>query len=398
MFRIVCLIAAVIFLPSVGLVAQQPHVERVTLDEAKARAGAAKAADLARLSIDAARYHRQAVQADYFPKIDSTFANLHFNKFMGQSIELARRTAELPLLRKDETIAVVNVTQPVTPLFKVNQAVTIARADEAIARAKVGQLAAQVAAKVERTYFALLIAQRQQTLAEIKTQMMDRPVLIEVGKELLTARSQVVELTENLNALIGLDPHTELELIAPEPVVETVSEQEATQQALANSSEIVEAEQTVVKARAATNLSKLEYVPDVAVIGGYSYQTAIPLLPRDFTFIGVIATLNIFDFGKREKTASERKTQLEMAQANVDLVRAKVAASAQKAFLDLQRTRKIRDLTRQLANVYQVTPVSYQDPGLKAKADRAKAEEDMFQAELDYRLAYSQLKQVIEGR
>jgi hypothetical protein len=106
-------------------------------------------------------------------------------------------------------------------------------------------------------------------------------------------------------------------------------------------------------------------------------------LPKDFTYIGVIASLNIFDFGKREKTISERETQLSMAEANVSLVKAKVATNAQKAFLDLERTRTIRDLTRRL-----VTEVTYD----------AGAEAEMFQAELDYRSAYLHLRQVIEGR
>jgi outer membrane protein TolC len=392
-----CLVTGVLLL-SGGLAAQQGRVQRITLNEAKAKAGALKAADLAQLSIDAAKYHRQAAQADYFPKIDATFANLHFNKFLGQTVQLFRRSADLPLFQKDQTIVAFTLTQPVTPVFKIKQAVDIARADEAIAKAKAAQSIAQLETKVERIYFALLIAQRKQTLAEISMQMTERPVLLEVSRELVTARSEVDELTQSLNALVGFELNTELELTAPEPVVETISEREATQQALANSPEIVEAEQTVLKARAATNLSKLDYVPDVAVVGGYAYQTAIPLLPRDFTYIGVIASLNIFDFGKREKIAKARKTELEMAEVGVDLVKAKVAASAQKAFLDLRRTRKIRDLTRQLATVYQVTPVSYQDLGLRAKADRAQAEEDMFQAELDYRVAYAQLQQIIEGR
>jgi len=360
-----------------GLAQQQPHVRRITLDEVKSGAGAAKATDLAKLSVDAARYHREAAQADYFPKIDATFGNFHFNKFMGERIELARRTAELPLVAKDQTFAFFTVTQPVTPLFKVHQAVDIARADEAIAKAKAGALVAQASNNVERLYFDLLIAQRQQTVA---------------------AKAQVVELTQALNALLGFGPETELELAPPEPVLETISEQDATQQALANSAEVVEAEQTVAKARAARNLSKLEYVPDVAVLGGYTYQTAIPALPKDFTFVGVMATFNIFDFGKREKLIKERQTQLGMAEANVDLVKAKVAASARKAFLDLQRARKIRDLTRQLATVYEVRTVSYDEAALNNKPDRAQAEVDMFQAELDYRLAYSELRQVMEGR
>jgi outer membrane protein TolC len=387
-----------IALSNSNLLAQQLRVQRITLNEAKANASGATAVNLGQLSIDAAKYHRQAVQADYFPKIDATFANLHFNKFMGQTFQLFRRTAGIPLVGKDQTTVAVTLTQPVTPIFKVKQAVDIARADEVIARSKAAQAVAQVQAQVERAYFALLIAQRKQTLAEIRMETAERPLLVEVSKQLVTARTEAGELTKSLNALMGFDPETELELVAPDPVVQTISVHEATQQALANSPEIVEAEQNVAKARAARNLSKLDYVPEVAVVGGYVYQSAIPPLPLDFSYVGVMATLNLFDFGKREKTGKERKTQLEMAEAAVDLVKAKVAATVQKAFLDFERTRKIRDLTRQVAAAYSVTPVSYQEVALKAKADRAQAEEEMFEAELDYRLASAQLQQMIEGR
>jgi outer membrane protein TolC len=98
---------------------------------------------------------------------------------------------------------------------------------------------------------------------------------------------------------------------------------------------VVEAQETLVKARAASRWSKLDYVPDVAGLWGYSYQTVIPARPRDFSFVGFMATWNVFDFGKRERTMSERSTQMKMAEANLALVRAKVAASTQKASLDV---------------------------------------------------------------
>jgi outer membrane protein TolC len=163
-----------------------------------------------------------------------------------------------------------------------------------------------------------------------------------------------------------------------------------TQQAIASNVEVVEAEQAVVKARAAAKLSKLEYVPDVAVIGAYSYQTAIPLLPRDFSFIGVVATYNLFDFGKRENIVSEHKTQLSMAEANLELVKAKVAATVQKSFLDLDHVRQIRDLTRQIAVMYHSSS--------EAKISLAETEANMYQAEFDYRVAFAQLKHAIDGR
>src|SRR5262245_450732 len=201
-----CLTTVSVLLLSSRVCAQQPRVQRITLSEAKARAGSGQAADLAQLSIDAAKYHRQAVQADYFPKIDAGFANLHFNKFMGQTIQLVRRSIGVPLLTKDQTDVYVNLTQPVTPVFKVKQAVNIARDDEVIARAKASQAIAQVETKVEQIYFALLIAQRKQTLAEIKVQMTERHALVQSGKDLATAESEVAELTQSLNAFVGFEP------------------------------------------------------------------------------------------------------------------------------------------------------------------------------------------------
>ena len=223
--------------------------------------------------------------------------------------------------------------------------------------------------------------------------MEHKTALLEASKELATVNNEVTELTHSLNALIGFAPDTKLVLLPPEPVTETVSLPQATQQAVANSPEVIEAKETVVKAKAASRLAKLEYVPAVTVVGGYinQPQPVLPLLPQDFSFIGFTATFTIFDFGKREKTVSERNTQVSMAEANVALVQAKVAAGVQKAFMDLERTRKIRDLTRQLA-------VSYQEISLNNTTAQARAEAEMFQAEMDYRSAYTELKRLIDGR
>jgi hypothetical protein len=144
-----------------------------------------------------------------------------------------------------------------------------------------------------------------------------------------------------------------------------------------NSPDVVEAEQTLVKAKAAARLSKLDYVPSVGVVGGYLNQTQppLPLLPNDFSFIGFTGTLNIFDFGKREKTISERNAQVGLAEANVALVKSKVAANVQKTFLDLQRTQKIRELARRLAATYQ--EASLENTSARAAAEAAPSTDAM---------------------
>lgn len=187
---------------------------------------------------------------------------------------------------------------------------------------------------------------------------------------------------------------TELELVPPAPPrFEDISLREATDKALTANAEVVEAEQNVVKARAATALSKLEYVPDVAVLGLYTYNdNAVPLLPRDFSAIGVMASFNLFDFGKREHAVKERKTQLEMAELAVQLTKAKVAASVKNSYFELERSRQLSELHRQLASTIQMRRTSSREDDSDFTAARTKTEAAMFEADLEYRQALSKLK------
>ncbi len=126
---------------------------RISLDEAQQQAAAANNPlfRLATLGVEVAKQHRLGVQSDFFPKISSTFANLHFNKFMGFVVEVhnpfanTTGTVAVPLVTKNETMTAATMTQPVTPLFKLHQVLMIARADERLAKAKAGQPATEVA-------------------------------------------------------------------------------------------------------------------------------------------------------------------------------------------------------------------------------------------------------------
>jgi outer membrane protein TolC len=404
---------------------------RITLDEAQARAISIQAVVLTAAGVDAAHFHHKALQSEYFPKVSAYLVNIHYNKFMGETVQLfARRpliptfSRNVPLFDKDQTFVGPTVTQPLTPIFKIHEAVRIAKADERIAEAKAYAASAQLTADVERAYFDLLIAQRRQTEAGANVEIAERrlqiasaaalPVggavereteLLEAQKALLAASDKVTELTRSLADLIGLPETARLELAPPPPVVIEADfspqpPQKTLQAApsqkprpvIAIDPEIVEAEEGVVKAKAARRLAKLEYLPDAAITGGYMFQTGVPLLPDDFSWIGVIATWTIFDFGKRERTIKERDAQVTMARANLELVRAKATAGAQKTVMDVDRTRRILELTRKVVSMQRAMAPRDQDAGPEAKAVLANVEAEMFQAELDYRMARAQLK------
>jgi outer membrane protein TolC len=392
----------------------------ITLEEAQMKAAAAGNNPMVRLGelqVEVAKQTRLGTMSTFFPQIGSTFSNFHFNKFMGQELQVTgplgnARSFGLPLAGKDQTLFAVTATQPITPLFQLRELYKINLADERIARAKAGMPVSETATKVEKAYYELLVAQRQLALAKVKaTEIGDKwlvasnsaiPVgpashdeeLIEASNTLAIAATRVKELTASLDDLLGWQPDTKLELVPPDPRFEEISLRDATEKALAANPEVVEAEQNVAKAQAAVTLQKLAYVPVVAAMGGYAYNSnTIPLLPRDFSFVGIVATYNLFDFGKREHTIKGANAQAEMAGIALQLTKAKVAASVKSSHFELERSRQLSELTRRLNSAIQLQKASYEDNNAEiTAAKKAKVEAEMFQADLAYREALAKLK------
>jgi outer membrane protein TolC len=402
-------------------------VRRITLEEAQEAAATASnpLVRLGQLSVEAAKEHRLGVQGLYFPNVGTQFANLHLNKETGQVLSVQRPLPGMPpveiavnIFAKNQTIFNVAAVQPVTPLFSVYQLVKIARADENIAKAKAGLPVAEVAAKVEKNYFDLLVAQRELTSAEADSKKIQTkwlmasnsgtPItspeqeteMLGAEKAVMLSTSKVRELTASLDGLVGLPDGTTLELVAPAPLVEDTSLIEATEKATSANPEVIEAEQTAVKAHAGLTLTKLQYVPTVAITGGYANQNAIStlVLPKDFSYIGVIATYTIFDGFKREHGVKELKAQSEMADLGVELTKAKVAAGVKSSYFELDRSRQLYQLARRMVSSAGVVNANYKSDDPEAESAQAKMEAEMFRAELEYRQAYAKLKVLVGSK
>jgi outer membrane protein TolC len=389
---------------------------RITLEEAQQIAGQATniAARLGQLGVDAAREHRLAAAADYFPKTGLTFSNLHFNKFMGEQITIVRpllgvtNVVGVPLVGQDQTLLAVNVIQPVTPLLKVRQAVKLARADENIARAKAGLPVTELARTLEKNYFDLLIAQKQLELAEARVRSARAGRLVsgitpvalnlEHSEAETTAvnewreyADQVKALTASLNERLGWPIDTQLALEAPAPLVERISLQQAVDAALSANPTVIEAEQTVHKAQAGVKLAKLDYIPDIAVFGGYAHQSdVVPLLPDDFSYIGILGSYNIFDFGKREHSKRERSAQMKMAETALELTKLKVASAVRTSYLELERSRTRSEVARRETATHVLA--SRRDTGdVDITTSQLRNSLEMLQLEYRHRHAYGEL-------
>jgi outer membrane protein len=407
---------------------------RITLEEVKRAADPPAVANplarLGQLQIEAAKQHRLGVQADYFPKFGAEFGNLHYTEFMGQFLTVRRRllaniagiqggAVAVPILGQNQTFAALTFTQPLTPLFTVYQAVKIARADERIAIAKAGTPAARNARKseLEETYFKLLIAQRRLIGAELKLRNSEGKTvyasnaiemprdpspeveLAEARKALGAGAAEVKKLTASLNLAMGWPEDTELELAVPEPLAENISLEEVADKSAAANLDIIEAQETVVKARAAHAISKLEYVPTVAAVSGYLFQNVIPAVPSNFGYGGAIASYTLFDFGKREHAVKEAHAQAEMAELGLQLTKAKVAADVKKSYYELEQSRQLSRMAQKMgSSVAVLMNVSSAPENLDVRAARAEVETQMLEADLAHRQAFARLNGLMGAR
>lgn len=394
---------------------EAPLARRLTLEEAKQLALADnKSLALARLSIQEKRQIKAAAWKDYFPKILANVTYLHFNDNLGSVLTIPSRGGGLippgglafntSVFRQDSTFVTPFVAQPLTKLLAVNAAVQIARADEIAAHAQLDKGTRDLLSGVAQAYYALLGAQRIETAVALQVQMLEEQVkatplptlrigLLEAHQGLVQVRGQMRELTDQLNNLLELSPCTRLELVEPIPAEPPVHcADDAAQAALAHNPEVRAAQQDIAKARAALQVARMDYVPDVLLFGGYQNQSAVPAIQPNISFLGVTANYTFWDWGKRRNITNQRKTDIALAQQNVQVVMDKAQLEARKAYNGFEQAREAYQLAGAMVQARKEAEKAALGPAaLQAKADTARAELDYMKAEITYRIAHAQL-------
>ncbi len=394
-----------------ALVAKAAPPCRLSLDEARTRAlGNSKALQLALLVVEEKEHERRSVQAAYAPKVGALALYAHFDKFLGTVLTgPLGNTRSVPVLNQDQRFAAVHVTQPLTPLFKIRQAVRIARADEQIAQIHVEKARRELAAGVEQLYFGLLAAQRIQAqtlfayeaankLAQAAGTVEARLGALQALQGVQAAGKEVAGVGEQLNSLLDLPLCTPLELAEPGPLPAPVTcADETIALALGASPDIREAQQNIEKAEAGVRLGKLAYVPDVAVVGFSAAQDAVPAIQNGFSGVSVVGTVTLFEGGKRRQVVLQRKTLLALAQQNLRVAEDKVRLEAQKTYREFVAAGEASVLARDVLGLRREAAKAAQGPAAQKAAveELIKAEIEAVKAELGQRQAYAQLLRVI---
>jgi outer membrane protein TolC len=394
-----------------------PATMRLTLDEAKQRAlSNSKVLALATMNAQSKDYATRATRADYFPKVIGSVVYFNFDSPLGTVITTQGRprlgipstTIAANVLNQNSSLSTLSVAQPITALLKVRQGVQIARADEQIAHAQREKATRAIANGAEQLYWGLLAARRIQGGAQLavkgaegaaKSNALEaRTALVEARQGLQAADDQVTDVEGQLNSLLDLPLCTKLELVEPVlPVLPVHCADEAISAAIASSPEVAEAEQNVAKARAAVKAAKVDYLPNVNVIGGYANQTAADYIQPNIGYVGVQGSYTFFEWGKRKNTIREREMMVAMALAKVSQTQDEVRDNAQKEFREVEQANAALKNATDLLELRKEAVKTASTPTAALAAAKAQmlAEIDLVKADLTYRLAIANLGSLV---
>ena len=398
--------------------------------------------NIKKLQIEEKRQKISEDKAKFLPVI-ILGANYQYNSNLpgltltrGQFGELPLGTISIPLPSVDEVIrmgnhniynAGVTLYQPVSQMGKINAGVNVSRTDMQITRAEETKAGRQIRQSVEKLYYGLLIAQKQMEEADFraelaKSKLNDAQNALAAGKTIdvsiyglaasaadeeqnvLKLKIQYDDYAADLKQIMGIDPD---QLLVPEPVpsenlvIPLAPIDTSLSMATSHNSELKIASLVTEKAGYSIKASQFGYLPDIGLLGGYSYQKGSVIYPKNNAFIGASLKWNLQDMLFNHTIERQRIYAKKQAEENLANTREQVNKDIMKSYRKLKQSEELINIAAKALNYRREdlriqtdkhnSGMSLEADLLAAKAAFAKAEADYFSAQMNYKIALSEL-------
>lgn len=322
----------------------------------------------------------------------------------------------------------VTFYQPVSQIGKINAGVQISKAELQIARTEKLKVAFQIKQAVEKLYFGLLILKKQIEEAEIKlilakTKLHDVESAVTAGRttesnilglsasaadeeqNLLKLKIQYDDYEADLVQLTGIDPAAAIELL-PVPAdnfrVDLPAVDTSINESGLKNNDLIMASLNKTKADYSIKASKFSYLPDLGILGGYTYQEGSEIYPKNNAYIGASLKWNLQDILSNRTVQKQRTFIRKQAEENLANTKEQVSKDIIKSYRKLKQSEELikvagkvveyRSEDLKIKNNARIAGLNLESDLLAAKAAMAKAESDYFAAQLNYRIALSELK------
>jgi outer membrane protein len=346
----------------------------------------------------------------------------------GISIPLPVVDEVVELAKYNQYNAGVTLYQPITQLGKIRAGVQVSKTELQIARTEETKASLQLKQAVEKLYFGILIIQKQIEEASIRVKLAESKLLdvqnaVLAGKttesnsyglaasaadeeqNLLKLQIQYDDYAADLLQVTGLNASADLIL---EPVaMESLSENAPfIDTSLANAAkknnDLILASLTRAKSEYSIQASNMSYLPDLGILGSYTFQEGNLIYPRNTTFVGASLKWNLQDLLSTRTIKGQRNYLKQQAEENLANTREQVNNNIIKVYRKLKQSEELIKVAQKVVSFRKedlkiqidrhASGLNLESDLLAAKASAAKAESDYFAAQLNYRIALTELK------
>jgi len=320
-------------------------------------------------------------------------------------------------------------TQPLSQLYKIQLGVRAQELSAKIAGEKTRAERQKLVADVKQAYYSVLQSESEFEAAEASVKQykeLDRVVLQRVSQEaalrsdsldvkakLANEQYQLVQLRntldsrkEYLNLLLGRDIRTEFRTEqVPAASFEEVDLKLAQGRALAQRSEVREAEFSVRQAEYDRRMAKADFIPEVGVAFNYASNFNVDVLPRNMTSIGFELKWEPWDWGRRKDIVNQKKVTEAQAHTQLLDTQSRVLIDVNSRFRKLEESRVLMTVTqanreaaqqrlREVTNRYEQEAVLLSDV-LQQQANTSSAMDKYQQALLGFWTARSDFEKAM---
>lgn len=319
----------------------------------------------------------------------------------------------------------ISVYQPITQQAKIKTLLKVDKTDEVLTEKEKFKISLQVKQAIVKLYYGTLILQKQLEEAEARlalaqSKYADVENALLAGKtihadkaglqaniadeeqNILKIKIQIQDYIGDLINVTGINAGS-LKLAAIEPEVQAVNALEEYKNLAANSNADLQiANLNKSKAVLGIKAAKQSSIPDIGLLGGYSYVFGSALIPANNPYLGVNLKWNLQDIFSNRKIVKQREFQLKESEENILNTQQTVNNDVEKAYRKINQSQALIGVTQKVV-FYQKEELKIQEnkqaAGLNVKTDwlntkslLAKSEADMYAAQLSYLIAVSDMK------
>jgi outer membrane protein len=324
----------------------------------------------------------------------------------------------------------ITLYQPIAQLGKIKAGVDISKTEVRIAQQEEIKASLLIQQGIEKLYFGLLINQKQREESQIKlelakTKLLDVESALQSGKtidvnkaglqaniadeeqNILKLDIQAEDYSADLNILTGLTAKSFI-LEDVEFKFEEITEFEEYKESAENlNNEMKISGLNQLKAKQAISAAKWGYLPDFGIMAGYTYQLGNNLYPQNNPFVGANLKWNIQELFSNRQLVNQRNILLDQAVENATNTQKQLTSDIEKALRKIDQSKALitvaekavyyrtEELKVQLDK--EISGLNLSSDILFTKALLAKARADLLAAQLNYRLALTDLK-ILAGK